>query len=155
MIRRGGLQWGIHLVKLGQGARNVWVKNSRALFLGREGGAVTADVVFVVLSVCRLVLLSASLFTVQFLNRWRPVSWWSWEEVEEGSCWAGEAERAASRQNSHLEIAIFSNKDNLVLLWGLKLLSLPNWLTGLFMQGLMPGSAYTTFQSFKMVTMSD
>lgn len=61
------------------------------------------DVVFVVLSVCCLVLLSASLFTVQFLNRWRPVSWWSWEEVEEGFCWAEEVEWAASRQNNNLE----------------------------------------------------
>lgn len=33
MIRRGGLQWGIHLVKLGQGARNVWVKTT-AFFWG-------------------------------------------------------------------------------------------------------------------------
>lgn len=32
--RRGGLQWGIHLVKLGQGARNVWVKPTA--FLGRS-----------------------------------------------------------------------------------------------------------------------
>lgn len=62
-------------------------------FFGR-GEAVTVDVVFVVLSVCCLVLLTASLFTVQFLNRWRPVSWWSWEEVEEGSCWAEEVECA-------------------------------------------------------------
>lgn len=66
---------------------------------------------FVVLSVCRLVPLSASLFTVQFLNQWRPVSWWSWEEVEEGSCWAEEAGRAfdvagvaeASRDSSSLD----------------------------------------------------
>lgn len=81
MIRGGGPQWGIHLVKLGQGARNVWVKTTTF-----QGKVVTVDVVFVALSVCCLVLLSASLFTVQFLNRWRPVSWWSWEEVEEGSC---------------------------------------------------------------------
>lgn len=53
-----------------------------------------------VVSVCCLVLLSASLFTVQFLNRWRPVFWWSLEEVEEGFCWAEEVEWAASRQNS-------------------------------------------------------
>lgn len=70
-------------------------------------GTVTVDVVFVVLSVCCLVLLSPSLFTVQFLNQWRPVSWWSWEVVEEGSCWAEEVERAANRQNSNLDIAIF------------------------------------------------
>lgn len=76
---------------------------------GREAASV--DAVFVVLSVCRLVLLSASLFTVQFLNRWRPVSWWSWEEVVEGSCWAEEVARAfdvagveeASRDSSSLD----------------------------------------------------
>lgn len=43
---------------------------------------------------------SASLFTVQFLNRWRPVSGWSWEEVEEESCWAEEVEHAAGRQKT-------------------------------------------------------
>lgn len=43
-------------------------------------------------------------FTVQFLNRWRPVFWWSLEEVGEGSCWAEEVERAASRQNSDQHI---------------------------------------------------
>lgn len=70
----------------------MWVK---ATFFGWGGSDA------VVLSVCCLVLLSASLFTVQFLNRWRPVFWWSLEEVEEGFCWAEEAEWAASRQNSN------------------------------------------------------
>jgi len=97
--KRGGLWWGIHLVKLGQGARNVWAKPT--IFLGVT---LTVDVVFVVLSVCCLVKLSPSLFTVQFLNRWRPVSWWSWEEVEGGSCWAEEVECAVKRQIRDAEI---------------------------------------------------
>lgn len=46
---------------------------------------------------------SASLFTALFPNRWRPVSWWSWEEVAEGSCWAEEEEGPANRQTSHHE----------------------------------------------------
>ena len=91
----------------------MWVKTDALFFL--VGGAVTVDVVFVVLSVCCLVLLSASLFTVQFLNRWRPASWWSWEEAEEGSCWAVEVEHAANRQNSNPEIDVLSHKDNVAL----------------------------------------
>lgn len=93
----------------GKGSEECVGKNNRFFFFG--WGGVTVDVVFVVLSVCRLVLLSASLFTVQFLNRWRPVSWWSWEEVEEGSCWAEEVDRAANKQNGHLELPFSKNKD--------------------------------------------
>lgn len=72
-----------------------------------SAGMFTVDVGFV-LFCCQercLVLLSPSLFTVQFLNRWRPASWWSWEEVEEGSCLEAEVECAAEkkkkRQNKH------------------------------------------------------
>lgn len=69
-------------------------KKTIAFFLfGVEG-----DVAFVVSSVCCVVLLSASLFTVQFLNRWRPVSLRSLGEVEEAFCWEEEVEWAASRK---------------------------------------------------------
>lgn len=88
----------------------MWVKTTA--FFGR-GEAVTVDGVFVVLSVCCLVLLSASLFTVQFLNRWRPVSWWSWGEAEGGSCWAEEVDRAANRQRQEtLTSQNCSSQDN-------------------------------------------
>lgn len=86
----------------GTGSEECVGKNNRYFFGGGGWGAVTVDGVFVVLSVCCLVLLSASLFTVQFLNRWRPVSWWSWEEGEEGSCWAEEEECAAKQTKQQL-----------------------------------------------------
>lgn len=70
------------------------VGKKQSLFLfGVEG-----DVAFVVSSVCCVVLLSASLFTVQFLNRWRPVSLRFLGEVEEAFCWEEEVEWAASRK---------------------------------------------------------
>lgn len=75
----------------------MWAKMERkktsTFIFGMKGGAVAS-------SESCLVLLSASALTVRSLNRWTPASWWSWEEEEEGFCWAVEAECAASRQKN-------------------------------------------------------
>lgn len=77
-------------------ARNVWVKTTT--FLGLLLMLFLLRCQCVVWSYCQV-----SLFTAQFLNRWRPVSWWSWEEVEEESCSEEVAEIAANRQNGNMK----------------------------------------------------
>lgn len=77
-------------------ARNVWVKTTT--FLGLLLMLFLLRCQCVVWSYCEV-----SLFTAQFLNRWRPVSWWSWEEVEEESCSEEVAEIAANRQNGNVK----------------------------------------------------
>lgn len=160
----------------GTGSEECVGKNSRlfffcVFFLGSGGdgggggvGAVTADVVFVVLSGCCLVRPSASLFTVQFLNRWRPVSWWSWEEVEEGSCWAEEVEDAAGRQkNSELEFALLPFFNRIMTTFGFARNSkssgfkaaIAHTLTDLFLQGTNARISLHNTLSFKVVTVSD
>lgn len=42
-----------------------------------------------------------SRLTVQFLNRWMLVSWWSWEEEGEAFCWAAEAACAVGGIKQH------------------------------------------------------
>lgn len=48
-----------------------------------------------------VVPLPATPLTVQFLNRWMPVSWWSWEEEGEAFCWAAGAACAAGGIKQH------------------------------------------------------
>ena len=157
----GGRRWGIHLVKLGQGARNVWVKKKNTTAF--QGGAVTAVVVdgelLSVLLCCQcvvLVLLSAS-----FVHCTIPESMEACFLVVLGGggggvllgrgggmCCEHTQTKTQTQTHTHtklnLEISIFSaQRQNPEL----RIKSCHHsriWLTGLFIEELTPGSVYTT-----------
>ncbi len=148
IIRRGGLQWGIHLVKLGQGARNVWVKTTA--FFG-EGGRL---LLMLFLLCCQCAVWSYCQRLCSLYNSWI-----------DGGLFPGGLGRRWRRGLAGQRRWNMLRTDKTVTLklpfsqmratWLATKIKKSNWLTGLFIQGLKPGSAHTTFLSFKVVTLSD
>lgn len=113
MIRGGGLQWGIHLVKLGQGARNVWVKTT-AIFLEVGGGERLLLMVF--LLCCQCVVWSYCQRLCSLYNSWIDGGLFPGGLGRRGRRGlAGQRRRNVlqNRQNSNFEISIITRRDNL------------------------------------------